>query len=476
MIRRPAAAKAGVRRPAAAPGVVGVGRRRRPAAGEAPEAEAGEGDVKERYSRGEVVQGHLVPPGSFCRGDWVVSAEGTYYQQPVSLAAKVEREEIEGGERELRVLLTGTRSEELLKYGSSQTPCRLRLHLCQPSCNQLRENPDLVHIKKLRKVKAEDPKEWEVNLTEEPETQLLRADQAEWERREAEKTEADRRAKKRSESSEGKRKKKRKKKKKKEERSERGEKDSPERRKVGGRGMAKKPLTSLYRGTGFDPDPKKRRRLARKVKRALRKNKDTSSSTGSSSSSSPSEEGEETLLQDRSRVHRIAMLAPGLLASESIQLMKPYLTQVTGSGWESDTDSLPPLLCQYARAYILPRMSGGVSREFLTLSWIGDLLIQGRVAEALDTTIQRLKSVELTTSGTPWMTSQKLELVPPGEVSMGSRQEVQVAQKEARLDQAVKGSSYSSEKGRPKGREKGKEKGKEKGRGKGKDSENKKSA
>jgi flagellar biosynthesis/type III secretory pathway protein FliH len=74
------------------------------------------------------------------------------------------------------------------------------------------------------------------------------------------------------------------------------------------------------------------------------------------------------------------------------------------------------------------------------------------------------------------MTSQKLELVPPGEVSMGSRQEVQVAQKEARLDQAVKGSSYSSEKGRPKGREKGKEKGKEKGRGKGKDSENKKSA
>ena len=203
MRRRPAAAGGVIRRPAAAPGLAAGPGRRRPGAEVGEEHREGSGpeDAKARYNRGEEVRAHLIPPGSFSRGDWIVAEEATYYQKAASVAAKAEREELEGGDRELRAFITGTRSEELLKFGTSQTPCQIRLHLWSPSCNGLRENPDLVHVRKLKKIRAEDPKDWQVNLTEDPETQLVRADQEEWERREEEKRKAAHKEKKKSSSS-----------------------------------------------------------------------------------------------------------------------------------------------------------------------------------------------------------------------------------------------------------------------------------
>ena len=118
------------------------------------------------------------------------------------------------------------------------------------------------------------------------------------------------------------------------------------------------------------------------------------------------------------------------------------------------------------------RLSGGVSREFATLAFVGDLLLQARPSEALDTVLQRMKSIEMTAGGTPWATSQKLELVPPAEAQIGTRQEYQLARREAKLDYEVKGAAASAEKGKSKGKEKS-QKGKEKGKGKGKDPEKK---
>lgn len=483
MRRRPAASVGALRRPAAAGAAEPPRVRRRPAGAEAEAAEegeqppvAGEEEILQQYQRGEQVVAFKVKPGGFSKGDWVVSSAATYFHQGISLAAKVGREEIDGGERELLCELTGTKSEELLKYATSQRPCQIRLHLCRPECTKLREGPDLVHIHSLKKVRSEDPKTWETNLMEVHETDNLRREEAEWRRRQEEKKEA--RQEKSSSSSRAKKKKKKKQKKKKKTEKEKGEdQETPEVRMTERKGAAKKPLASLYKGTGLDPDLKARRRLFRKVRKALKKSADTSSSASSSSSSSSQDLGTEgeALLQDRSKVHRISVLAPGLLAAQTVSNMKPYLSQLSGTGWETNEALLPPLLSLYNRMYLNPKLSGGISREAATLAWIGDLLLQGRVSESMDCLVQRLKSIELTAGGTAWTTSQKLELVPPPEAMIGTRQELQIARREAKLDSEAKGTFVSADKGKGKSKDRG-GKGKEKGKGKAKEGEGKKSS
>ena len=70
--------------------------------------------------------------------------------------------------------------------------------------------------------------------------------------------------------------------------------------------------------------------------------------------------------------------------------------------------------------------------------------------------------------------TKKLELVPPPTASIGGRSEIQVARKEAKLDQQVLPSASAFEKGRTKGKEKGKDKTKDKGKGKSKEGDPKK--
>ena len=469
MLRRPAAAGGAFRRPAA--------RLRRPAADEEEAGEgAGEedrravGSVVERYQKGEFVEVVHLPPGTFARGDWLESTDAVYYQQKISVAAKVEREELDSEERELRCELTGTRSEDLLKYGTSQKPCQVRLHLCRPTCSQLRENPDLIHLKNVRKISVESAKGWQSNLLEEVDTLMLQADQAEWERREAEKKK-EKESKERSSSSRSRKRKKKKKEKAKKKKKEEVGAGPPEQVRIGGKAAARKTLSALYEGTGLDPKVRHRKKLSRKVRKALKKNKETSS-TGTSTSSTSSSDLGEALLEDRSKVHRIASLGPGLLAAQSVMQMKQYLTQITGTGWEADENALPPILSLYMRTYMSTRLTGGVAREFATLAWVGDLLLQARPSEALDGILQRMKSIELTASGTSWTTSQKLELVPPPEAQIGTRQEYQIAKREAKLDGEVKGGTLSIDKGKGKTKEKG-SKGKEKGKGKNKEADKK---
>ena len=112
--------------------------------------------MKERYKRGELIEARQIAPGGFSKGDWLLVPEGVCYQQKIALAVKVEKEELEAGERELKGILTGTKSEELLRFGTAQRPCQVRLHLCQAACPQVRENPDLIHVRKVKKLKPED--------------------------------------------------------------------------------------------------------------------------------------------------------------------------------------------------------------------------------------------------------------------------------------------------------------------------------
>ena len=54
------------------------------------------------------------------------------------------------------------------------------------------------------------------------------------------------------------------------EKKSRGDPESPVTRRLGGKKVAKKSLEHVFRGTGMDPDPKRRKKVIRKVKRVLK--------------------------------------------------------------------------------------------------------------------------------------------------------------------------------------------------------------
>ena len=122
----------------------------------------------------------------------------------------------------------------------------------------------------------------------------------------------------------------------------------------------------------------------------------------------------------------------------------------------------------YYRTHVASRMQGGMAREFMSLAYTADLLVMGRTAEALDTVVQRMKSLENTALGSSWQASQRMEVIPPSDTAMASRVEVQMAKKEQKMEAEARGGYGSYGDQRPKGKGKTKDKGKEKG-GKGKD-------
>lgn len=454
MNRPAAAAPRGprLRRPAAAAAKVEPRRRLRrpPAVGET---------VEEKFNRGEEVacediQLHWLKPG-----DWIQVAKGVYGGEEATLAGKVQRVLVEGEQRELEAILTGTRLESLLRYASGHTPALVRIHLCSPSCDQLRVNPDLIHTRALQRLEAASPKTWEENLLGVDELQPLRAHHDSWRAKQPPGEEESK--------SSGSKEKTKKKKKEDDKKSDgkSGKKKKKKKKKVGGRLIAKKKLEDVFSGTGLDPDQKQRRILLHKTKKRLRKTKSSSSSSGSSSSSSSSLLEAQDLLDDKSKIQRLAILAPGLLAMQGVTKMKENINQAGGTPWGLDDSSIPPISLQYTRQFLLPRASQAMSRELLTLSHVLDYLLQGRCAEAADAACQRLKALEMVQQGQNWATAAKVEVVSGMEPTVASRPEVQIAAKEAQLDAKAKGSSWSSE-GKGKAKGSGKSKGKDKDKGK----------
>ena len=147
-----------------------------------------------------------------------------------------------------------------------------------------------------------------------------------------------------------------------------------------------------------------------------------------------------------------------------------------------------PLLARYYRQVLSRRISGAIGRELLTHCSIIDSLLEGKVAQALDISLQRIKGLELQAGGTSYLVSQRLEVIPSEQGILPSRQEMAIIQKERNQEaKAYGGASYpgmgSLNKGKGSGKEdrptyKGKEpkgKGKSKSEGK-KREENKKTA
>ena len=60
--------------------------------------------------------------------------------------------------------------------------------------------------------------------------------------------------------------------------------------------------------------------------------------------------------------------------------------------------------------------------------------MKGMVPGAMDTLIQRLKSLEAQSTGLAWTSAQRMELLPPDGASLSSRQELSIATAEHRAE------------------------------------------
>jgi len=162
--RRPAAALPRLKRPAAA---VEGGPQKSP---------------EERWAQGEELLAVEYTPGLFGSGAWIRSCQASYFESACEFAGVVDKVVLQEREVELVINLTGTSNEELLRYASGIQPPVVRAHLCGPSCNQKRVNPDLVHLSRFRQLLADQEKTWKENLKDPDENKELRSRQEAWER------------------------------------------------------------------------------------------------------------------------------------------------------------------------------------------------------------------------------------------------------------------------------------------------------
>ena len=205
-------------------------------------------------------------------------------------------------------------------------PPVFRVHVCGPTCDQKRSNQDiLIHLISFKKVPPPGERKWEENLKDTDENPELRRRQEEWVAQQKA-AEGDHRDSSHSRASSKKKKKKRSKEKKARKKAQQG--------RIGGKTVAKKKLVDLYSGTGLDPDPKVRRKLQRQMRKRLKRGKGSTSTSSSTSSGTSEGKEDDELLEDRSKIQKLADHGPGLLAAAVIRNMKPFVVQTTGGTWD----------------------------------------------------------------------------------------------------------------------------------------------
>ena len=448
-LRRPAARVRRERGAEERPPIERGGRvRRRPAGAEPGGASEERGRRVEDgrlFEEGQTIQCQAVPL-EMLRKRLPVEIKGRYWGSAAEISGLVKGFQVRGKEDiEVEVELQGTTTEPILRWASGTVDKVMRIHMCGARCEAMLDAENLLHGEEIKMRKGEDPA-WAMNLVDEGHPGGQKAgeiatgeDQAKemGEKKEAERGRS--------------REKERKKKKRKKGRSS-GEAHSPkgeDKKKMSIRAMARKSLKSVFEGTGMDPNPKVRRKITAKASRRAKKKKKSSSessSTEASSESTDEESGE--LFEETQKVRKIGRFAPGALTTAGCREMASNLLNSTGGIWDQSEGALQPICCQYFRQVLSSRVTGGQSREALTLSWCLDLLMQGRVAEASDGLMQRLKAIEMSAQGASWSISQRIELVPAEKPIISSRAEAREAIKESKEENRTRA---EASKGKTKG-------------------------
>ena len=400
-------------------------------------------------------------------GDLVVADAACYYGTPCRFTGRILEDNRDASGRHLSVRLHGTDHEALLTWATGAMTAA-RVHLCPEGCSREAEGPGLIHCSDLRTIKSLEELvgvPWRDVLLEgraKPDDELagLRsrmeavggpgpaatAAAAEIEVKEAKEKEE-------KEKKKEKKKKKKKRKRSHSPRSKSGESKrgrSRKRKKETGKGpgSSSSPSSSsttvefkeisqevLFRGSGLDPQVRTRRKQRRRARRMARRSRHKKEESRSGSS----EDGGDLALKgdqifgESQKIRGIALQFPGVLTSQAIEQMQQLLVQEVGLDHQRGGPWSPTLL-RYFRQTLFRKMSGPMAREALTLSTIGDQLLKGMVPGAMDTLIQRLKSLEAQSTGLAWTYAQRMELLPPDGASLSSRQELSIATAEHRAE------------------------------------------
>ncbi|CAK9008995.1 Uncharacterized protein SCF082_LOCUS10105, partial [Durusdinium trenchii] len=430
-----------------------------------------------RWTAGEEIKVSEIPIEHVGVGTMIEVTDGSYFGSPCKAAGQLQSIDVQLDAVHFRLKLTGTTNEELLKHQTGSPSQLVRVHRCPSDCAADRMGEDLLHAFKMRKLGLAHPEEgWARNLVvvaADDELGALRSRgealapvdpgrEGVVEKKDDKAKKAERSPSKRRKKDKDKKKSKRSKKKKKESgrsvstegrgRKKAKEEEAKKRRRSSTsssrsvqltgkypRAASTKSYDALYSGTGLDKKERIRRRVLKKAKRAARKKTKEKSSDGSDSSSDQSgsdleAEAEDTLFEGETKVQRIAQRG-----------------------------SLEPIALMYMRQHLVKKANGPALREILTLSIAVDQLLNSRPARALDTLLQRLKSVEAGLNGAHWSVAQKLEVGPTENLMLTAQEELSSAQKEAYTDARTKMLAGLSE-GRPKGYAKGSSKSKDDGR------------
>eukprot|EP00438_Fugacium_kawagutii_P022471 Skav232357 [mRNA] locus=scaffold2646:529683:532082:+ [translate_table: standard] len=444
-------------------------RLRRPAGarGGAPPAVAREAS----WADGDAVPTHQVALEELGKGTEVVVENGLYYTNECKIAGSIKGVEINDGEVHLKMAVSGTTSEPVLKMQSGQPTMTFRVHRCGAHCNGESVADDLVHARTLRTMK-EIPNEegWVKNLEKiavaDPVDELrdLRAAGRALEggaipsgAEKVEEKEKDKKDKKKEKSKKRKKKEKEKEQEKAKTSKEKKAKEvsaSSEDSKEDGRKSkqaAQKTGKMLFGGTGLDPREQVRARVTRHARKLVKKKADTSSKSEGSSSSSEDvamTEADASIFNQSSKVRLVADGCPGALTCQAIGQMRSALYH--DQGMEDSPGELRPTALAYFRQYLQRRTSGPALREMMTLSASLDCLLRNRPACAADILTQRLKSMEAVLNGAHWSVGQRLEVVGQDIQAITGREEIGLAQRDVYQD--AKSKYYASfPDGRPKG-------------------------
>eukprot|EP00438_Fugacium_kawagutii_P010419 Skav220419 [mRNA] locus=scaffold639:667492:669747:+ [translate_table: standard] len=164
MAKAKAKAKAVAKAKAAgrAPGGRARARLRRPAG---CEEEAVPQDPVASWDAGEVVDFWKLPLEKLGRGTQVVLEECTYFHNACKASGQVTGIEIEEAEVWVRMKMMGTSSEALLRLQSGQPSLVMKVHRCQPGCNQAAVGENIIHCTRARRLQEVEKDEgWTRNL------------------------------------------------------------------------------------------------------------------------------------------------------------------------------------------------------------------------------------------------------------------------------------------------------------------------
>lgn len=374
--------------------------------------------------------------------------DALYYGRAIEVCGTPKGLRMEEGEYYMQMKILGTKDDVLLRSLTGKSDRLVDVHICGPGCAAALTGEFVLHGKSYEVSK--DKEAWFTNVEEvvvvEPgpdELARLRAAAR------LEEEPADEGRPPGGETPKGKKRKKEKTKRKTENKAKKDERekegkaaveDESEEEEIG-----KKSLEAMYEGTGLDPSAKRRksflkkaRRLAKGKKKKKKKNDSDSESSSSDSTSSTSSGGQGGLFTSEKKVKQVWRKYPGALTAVAVSETKSRLLTSAGNLWSEDRKSLPPLFCQYARQNLLPHMAPAMGQEVISISTALDLLLEGRPSASADILSQRLKALEGLSRGSHWSMTRQFELVRIDQPGIADEAEAYQAAKYAKEEEKIR--------------------------------------